>query len=126
MTDRHRKRRTSSRGPYPLSLAYIDCFVAKRARGTYVQGTRAHDGSIRVLRVGRSDKDLNARLKQYLRDPAFKRRTHFYFELASSERRVFDSECFLFHFYMPSLNAIHPASPRGARYSCRVRVGRHA
>jgi hypothetical protein len=107
-------------GPFPLDADVIDLEVPADEKGAYALGSLTKKNSIIVLRIGRSDSDLNGRLKSYLTDPAYDECTHFFFELFPTRKKAFEAECFLFHDYDPDLNENHPGRPEGTDYCCPV------
>jgi hypothetical protein len=112
---------TLDNGPYPLTETAIDKRVPIDEKGAYALGPLVKNGTrMQVLRVGRSDSDLNARLKAYLDDPEFADCTHFFFDLYTTKKAAFDAECFLYHDYDPPLNENHPGRPRGTDHCCPV------
>ncbi|MBU4304413.1 MAG: GIY-YIG nuclease family protein [Candidatus Omnitrophica bacterium] len=73
------------------------------------------NSSNNAVYVGRSDTDLNSRLKNHLperEDNAWVRRsfpTDFYFESTANSQEAYRLECEWFHKYRPSCNNAHPA-----------------
>ena len=97
-------------GPYPLSN--IDMYVIANSIGSYILSR----GSNAAHYVGRSDTDLNSRLKSHLG----KGYVSFWFETASSSLEAYSSECVLYHKYNPPDNDVHPAVPPMASWKCPV------
>jgi hypothetical protein len=63
--------------------------------------------------VGRSDNDLNARLKNWVgKHPVFKC-GHF-----NTVRAAFERECHMCHDFSGLDKSVHPARPNGATYGC--------
>jgi hypothetical protein len=105
-------------GPCRLTETTIDQHFTKTGPGTYVLG-HTNDRNVFVVEyVGRSDDDLNHRLKDWVGDYY-----HFkasYFEAA---RDAFDKECEIYHNFGESRvldNDIHPARPSGTSWRCPV------
>ena len=118
---------TLPNGPIPLTIESIDQNVSPRQFGVYVllQVEEAR-GDLVVARVGRSDSDLNGRLKAYLREPAYQQDprydfvTHFSFGSPVTLGSNFERECVLYHDWKPPLNEHHPGCPRGSNATCPV------
>ena len=98
------------RGKFTLNSASIDT-TAPATPGAYV----LVNGSNNAVYVGRSDTDLNGRLKNHLpecEENAWIRRslpTDFYFEPTANSQEAYRLECEWFHQYRPSCNTAHPA-----------------
>ena len=115
-------------GPFALTLESVDEHVAPGRLGVYVL-LQVEEGSadLVVVRVGRSDTDLNRRLKAYLSDPVYQLDeryelvTHFSFGFLETPQAAFETECVLFHDWQPALNEHHPGCPRGSEGRCPVR-----
>lgn len=100
-------------GPFALTNASIDQAVSQISPGAYAPGAVNTSGGLDISRVGRSDVDLNDRLKDYVGQyTAFKAR---YYPNASA---AFEKECHLFHDFSPPDNAIHPDRPAGSNWLC--------
>jgi hypothetical protein len=102
-------------GPHHLTNAGIDGAVRGVGPGAYALGTSDTAGNLTVRYVGRSDDDLNARLKQHLG-----KYQHFKYAFFPTAKAAFDKECALYHDFKPSDNAIHPARPQGSMLRCPV------
>ncbi len=104
------------KGPYWLSDSNIDDKVTKTSPGVY-ELLKSYDGPVKY--VGRSDSDLNARLKHWVgRDY-----TYFKFQYCSSAKTAFEKECRLYHYHGGSDkldNKIHPQRPAGTDWKCPV------
>lgn len=75
-------------GPFELSGASIDKQVKKNSIGNYALGyTNKTDDSFIVKYVGRSDSDLNARLKDHIGSYA-----HFKFSYSTSAKEAYAKE----------------------------------
>lgn len=101
------------RGPYQLTMVGVDGAVATGKIGAYALGQT--DYSIfNISYVGRSDDDLNARLKQHVPKwyPQFK------FDYFPSAKAAFDKECNLYHDFNPPDNDLHPARPQNSNWKC--------
>lgn len=99
-------------GNYDLSNEVIDRNVLHSA-GAYLLGTKISDGSMIVHYTGRSDSDLNARLKNHVD----KYRAFAFINLASV-KAAYEKECYLFHTFNPRDNSVHPAKPEYTSYRC--------
>lgn len=102
-------------GPYLLTAERIDEVITKKSAGTYALD-RTTDTTFKVSRVGRSDNDVNARLKSYV-GGNYK---YFKFGYNSSAKAAFEKECTLYHDFNPPDNAIHPDRPEGTSWKCPV------
>lgn len=102
-------------GPFDLNNQNIDAKVGASI-GAYALGRVNDQGTFVVKYVGRSDNDLNARLKNWVGDyPSFKY-GHF-----GNTKDAFSRECHMFHDFggVTSLdNSVHPARPSGASHRC--------
>jgi hypothetical protein len=102
-------------GPYKLTSARIDEIVTKTSAGTYALDA-TDESAFHVSRVGRSDNDLNARLKNYIGG----KYKYFKFGYSPSAKAAFEKECRLYHDFNPPDNVIHPDRPNGANWKCPV------
>jgi hypothetical protein len=100
-------------GPYLLTAETIDDVVTQTSPGTYALD-RSDDNVFTVHRVGRSDSDLNARLKNYVGG----KYKYFKFGYSMSARAAFNKECTMYHDFNPPDNAIHPDRPDGTNWKC--------
>ena len=103
---------TGLHGPHKLSPQDIDAVVRGRGPGAYALGNSSGD-TFNISYVGRSDEDLNARLKTWVGSyPQFK------YGFLDSSKLAFEKECHLFHdFGETSLdNKIDPARPNGTNW----------
>ncbi len=101
-------------GPFALTRAVIDGEVTRVSPGAY-ELLMSHSG--RVKYVGRSDDDLNARLKQWV-DSKY---SYFKFEYCPSPKAAFEKECTLYHYHGGSEkldNEIHPQRPANSDWQC--------
>lgn len=103
---------------YSLTETEVDRVIAKAKIGAYVLGTAADSGGIYVKYVGRSDSDLNARLKQHV--GANSEYTHFQCVYGTTALEAFNTECKLYHDYPNKNNKIHPDKPKGQTPDCPV------
>src|SRR5258707_1162102 len=103
-------------GHFNLTEAAIDGNVDKSI-GNYILGDAIQtDGTLTVKYVGRSDYDLNARLKNWIGQYSYFQYGHF-----KTDAEAFNKECFLYHAFGESAkldNAIHPAKPKGSTCTC--------
>lgn len=104
-------------GPFVLTEAMVDAQAAQQAAGAYAVGTAdaSNTSVLHVEYVGRSDDDLNGRLKDHV--GTYRAFLYGYFPNA---RDAFRKECMLYHDFNPRDNVIHPARPKGANYTCPV------
>ena len=98
--------------PIALTERNIDTSVTSVAPGVYVLD-KTTSGPWLNSYVGRSDTDLNARLKNWVGK-------YGYFKAAymDSAAAAFDAECELFHALAPTDNAVHPARPAHSNWVC--------
>ena len=106
-----------SNGPYNLTNEEIDKHVAKNHIGNYAFGYEKN-GTFYVQYVGRSDNDLNDRMKhgvgQYEK---------FMFSYAFSPKAAFEKECRNWHDFGGSNsldNKMHPDKPDFTDHKCPV------
>jgi len=105
-----------------LTNEKIDQMVKKKSPGVDVPGVYVLDKSstapFHVDYVGRSDDDLNARLKTHV-GSVYK---YFKFDYATSPKNAFEKECELYHdFGGPQGkldNKVHPDRPAGSGWKC--------
>ena len=98
--------------PFVLTEQSIDASVTAIKPGVYVLDETTSGPWINSY-VGRSDTDLNARLKKWVGK-------YGYFKAAYMDSGVaaFDAECELFHALAPSDNQVHPARPANSNWVC--------
>lgn len=104
-------------GPHSLDTKTIDDKVGT-ALGAYALGYVNAEGAFVVKYAGRSDNDLNKRLKDWVGDYASFKYGHF-----KTVEAAFECECRIFHDFggTGSLdNDIHPARPKGTDHDCPV------
>ena len=107
----------SMKGPLELTNEKIDEVITARSPGNYTLGyIEGH--SFIVEHIGRSDTDLNGRLKEWvLHYPNFK------WSYARSEKAAYEKECRNYHDFGRAEmlgNVIHPAKPDGTKLKCVV------
>ncbi len=97
----------------------IDAGVVETAPGAYVLGHTLDNGNFSIRYVGRSDDDLNGRLKDHV--GKYKQFKGGYMNSASE---AFQKECHLYHDFGGAEgkldNEVHPARPSGSRETCPV------
>ena len=101
-------------GPHALDEKTIDTHVGA-STGTYVLGSSDGD-TFYVNYVGRSDTDLNGRLKQWV--GSYK---HFKYGHYTTVKDAFEKECSIFHDFGGTSkldNDIHPDRPKNKDYEC--------
>ena len=101
-----------SYGPYALTSANVDKYVSAQI-GTYVLGHESN-GSFYLDYVGRSDTDVNNRLKDW----APTKYQMFKFDYFATAKAAFERECQIYHDFSGLDNDVHPARPKGATYGC--------
>jgi len=94
-------------GPCPFTEQSIDAHV-RAAIGNYALGC-TENRKFEVQYVGRSDTDLNRRLKDHLNE-GFR---EFRFSYAGNIIAAYRNECRYYHQDHPRLNEIHPDRPDG-------------
>lgn len=103
-------------GPFVLSTNQVDVSVTGKGPGAYALGATNANGGLNVSYVGRSDSDLNARLKQHVGSY-----THFKYGFYSTAIAAYEKECRLYHdFGTSGANEVHPARPAGSSAKCPV------
>jgi len=103
---------TGLKGSYPLTEKGISDAVQFKHPGAYALGAKRGD-TFYISRVGRSDGDVAARLRQYIGKYA-----QFKFAYFPSAKAAFEKECHLYHDFDPPDNNIHPDRPNGANWTC--------
>jgi len=107
-------------GAFPLTRESIDREIKKERIGNYALGYRK-EKTFYVQYVGRSDDDLNDRLKVWAREGDY---AHFYYSYAVSVSEAYHRECKNYHdFGGPEGkldNEYHPDSPDGLGLKCRL------
>jgi hypothetical protein len=105
---------TGLRGAYKLDNETIDEKVTKTSAGAYALGY-LNDKKLFVPKyVGRSDDDINGRLKDWVGKYAY-----FKFEYYDSAKAAFEKECNLYHDWKSQLdNKLHPDRPEGTNWKC--------
>ena len=101
-------------GPFTFNQPTIDSIVNKKSPGVYALGY-TQNGTFMIQRVGRSDYDLNARLKSDEYKGKYREFKGWYYPTADD---AFHAECELFHAYGGSNNPNHPARPFGKNHKC--------
>lgn len=105
-------------GPYSLSATELDKQVTKTSAGNYALGYVKENGKFIVEYVGRSDADLNTRLKQHANVGKYRM---FKYSYATSGKAAFEKECQNFHDFGGTElldNEIHPDRPAGSAWEC--------
>ncbi len=106
-------------GPYALDAPTIDKEITKTSSGNYALGNmNDKNNNFIVEYVGRADKNLNKRLKEWIDT---KKYSKFKFSYALSSKDAFEKECNNFHDFGESKsldNDIHPDRPDGTNYQC--------
>jgi len=104
-------------GSYDLNNEEIDTQVTRTSPGNYALG-RVSDGTFYLSYVGRSDTDLNNRLKDWI--GKYKK---FMYSYATSAKAAFEKECKNYHDFGESEklnNKNHPQRPDGINWKCPV------
>jgi hypothetical protein len=109
---------TGLHGHHLLTEKEIDKVVRGTGPGAYALGHEAN-GTFYVDYIGRSDSDLNGRLKQW----ASSKYMYFKYGFFDTAKAAFEKECRMFHDFGGTAtldNKVHPARPEGASYGCPV------
>jgi len=107
---------TGLSGPYQLSSEKIDELVSRVSPGAYVLERSSDPNSFIVDYVGRSDNDVNSRLKKWVGVKGYKR---FKFGYFTSPKAAFEKECAIYHDFSGNLdNEIHPQRPKDTDWQC--------
>ena len=101
------------RGPFALTDSEVDRQVTHTSAGAYALNRSGPTGTFYVHYVGRSDVNVNARLKAHV-----DKYVRFMFEYCSSPKAAFEEECRLYHDFTPTDNLAHPARPAGSGWKC--------
>ncbi|MFQ6674274.1 MAG: hypothetical protein ACE5GH_05770 [Fidelibacterota bacterium] len=103
-------------GPLSMDHYTINKEITKVSPGSYLLGRVSQMGQTTVFipkYVGRSDQDVNERLKDHANF------THFKYRYASSPKEAFLSECELYHEHKSFIiNRIHPNRPKVTNWKC--------
>ncbi len=103
-------------GIYEFNSETIDKVISKTSPGNYALGHLGKNNNLVPEYIGRSDDDLNTRIKQHLNDSKY---THFKFSYASSSKAAFEKECKNYHDFIKQLdNEIHPDRPDNSDWEC--------
>jgi len=106
-------------GTYNLTSTEIDSYVTRTSPGNYALGY-VKDKTFFVKYVGRSDSDVNSRLKSHASQTKYK---SYKFSYATSPKAAFEKECQNFHDFGGSKNldnTIHPDRPNNNGWKCPV------
>ena len=101
--------------PHKLDKDTVDKQVMSTSAGNYALGEKDKDEVFKVYYVGRSDSDLNKRLKSWIGKT---RRPYFKFSYATSPKAAFEKECENYHDFDPPDNDIHPDRPNNSDWKC--------
>ena len=101
-------------GPFVFNDKTIDSTITAKSPGVYLLGYTAN-GIFYVQRTGRSDVNLNARLKSAEYSGQYR---EFKTRYCPTDVQAFHDECALWHAYGGSNNPYHPARPAGKNLHC--------
>ena len=104
-------------GPIRLNNENIDKLIKGKSPGNYALG-KINEIAFIVQYVGRSDVDLNARLKDWVG-----KYSHFKWKYALSEKEAYAKECINYHDFGERLrldNDVHPKKIRRRDWQCVV------
>jgi hypothetical protein len=108
---------TGLHGPHSLTTHNVDAVVRGKGPGAYALGRTDANGAFIVSYVGRSDEDLNGRLKDWVNT----KYAQFKYGFFDSPKAAFEKECQIFHDFGGTKlldNDIHPARPKGTGWRC--------
>ena len=104
-------------GPYSLTKEDIDQRIPVGSIGNYAYGYKNNNGTFIVKYVGRSDTDLNDRIKHGIGTYKL-----YKYSLAKNVKEAYEKECKNYHDFggMEGKldNDIHPAKPNNKDYEC--------
>ena len=106
------------KGPFVLSAEQVDKEIRKGTPGNYAYGYLKENGRFVVQYVGRSDTDLNDRIKHGIGNYKL-----FKYSYAANSKEAFEKECKNYHDFggWDNLNnELHPGKPDGSDYSCPI------
>lgn len=112
-------------GPYEFTSAEVDKHITRTQAGNYALGYLSNQGkTFKVRYVGRSDTDVNDRLKKHLSEREARNYTHFKFRYATSPKDAFETECRNYHDFGEDKkldNKNHPDIPSNSKnWKCPV------
>jgi hypothetical protein len=101
-------------GEFDLTIDSINREVNMASPGNYALG-HINNNKFIVEYIGRSDSDINARLKQHVG-----KYNKFKYSYATSPKSAFEKECKNFHDFGGALldNEIHPDRPKDSGWKC--------
>ncbi len=102
-------------GPFILDFEAIDKVVTSKSPGNYALGKNNEAGVFLVNYVGRSDVDVNDRLKSWVNQST---NSLFKFSNATSPKAAFEKECVNYHDFSPPANDNHPNRPENSNWTC--------
>ena len=112
--------RLNMEGPYEFTNENVDKYITRVNAGNYALGYVDNKGIFRVQYVGRSDTDVNDRIKDHLGENY----AVFKFSYATSPKAAFEKECQNYHDFGGSeklQNIIHPDHPDNSpNWKCPV------
>lgn len=106
-------------GSYTLNKLTVDAHVTRTSAGNYALGYVNDKGKFIVQYVGRSDSDVNNRIKNHAEE-GYK---SFKYSYATSPKAAFEKECHNYHDFggNDSLrNKFHPDRPANSGWKCPV------
>jgi hypothetical protein len=105
---------------YELTNQKIDEVVTRTSPGNYALGY-VSNSTFDVRYVGRSDTDVNSRLKWWANNSRYKR---FKFSYATSPKAAFEKECKNYHDFGGDKGKLdndeHPQCPEGTNLKCPI------
>jgi len=102
-------------GPYTLTSENIDIIVTRISPGAYALGYTDNSGTFIIQYVGRSDNNVNNRLKSWVG-----KYRQFKVSYFNSPKEAFEKECTLYHDFGGTDNKEHPARPENSYWLCPI------
>ena len=110
---------TGLKGSYSLTTEKIDEIVTNTSPGAYALGRYdSEEKTFYISYVGRSDNDINDRLKKHATEGKYSR---FKFDYYDSPKAAFEKECNLYHDFGEKEkldNKKHPQRPDDSTWEC--------
>ena len=108
------------KGPFELSTSIVDSVITQTSPGNYALGFD-RDSTFIVKYVGRSDNDVNKRVKDWVGENSSYKQ--FKFSYSDSPKAAFEKECKNYHDFGGKGkldNKEHPQRPAGSTWKCPV------
>ncbi len=106
-------------GPFPLNEQEIELRIKKGVPGNYAYGYLNDEERFLVQYVGRSDEDLNSRVRHGIGHYKM-----FKYSYAKDKKEAFEKECRNYHEFGGDEgildNKIHPDRPKDTDFECPI------